>query len=185
MLDVSDASGVARAIAQLISELGHIDVLCNNAGVNSAGGNAADVSPGDFAAVFNVNVLGLYACTHAVLPHMIERDYGRVVNVSSGSAFTCLAGSAAYSASKAAVNAMTIGISRELEDANVLVNAMSPRAVRTDMNPTAETMPSESVPTAVRLASLPEGGLTGRFFRFEQELPMVPNADIDFQSGPR
>ncbi len=99
-------------IAELISELDHIDVLCNNAGLNSARGNAADVSPGDFADVFNVNVVGLYACTHAVLPHMIARDYGRIVNVSSGSAFMCLPGSAAYSASKAAVNAMTMTISR-------------------------------------------------------------------------
>ena len=57
--------------------------------------------------------------------------------------------------------------------------------MRTDMNPTAETMPSESVPTAVRLASLPEGGPTGRFFRFERELPMLPSTEVDFQSGPR
>ena len=87
-------------------------MLCNNAGLNSARGNAADVSPGDFADVFNVNVVGLYACTHAVLPHMIARTTGGSSTYRQGRPSCVFRGPPRISASKAAVNAMTMTISR-------------------------------------------------------------------------
>ena len=183
-LDVTEYSEVGRVVNRTVQELGRIDVLCNNAGINTANGPVAEIPPERFATVFAVNTVGLYACCYAVLPHMIARGYGRIVNVSSASAFMCQAGSAAYAGSKAAVNALTAALAKEVQEHDVLVNAMSPGAVRTDMNPTADTLPVEAVPTALWLAALPAGGPTGRFYRFMEELPMLPAHDMDFLAGP-
>ena len=181
-LDVSDSDAVRQVIAGVVARHGRLDVLCNNAGVSTARGHVADVSPEAFAGVQAVNLIGLFACCHAALPHMIEAGYGRIVNVSSGACIMCNPGESAYAASKAAVNALTISMSKEVKASNVLVNAMSPGSVKTDMNPNSDVPPSEAVPTAVWLASLPDGGPTGRFYRFMQEMPMVPEIDLDWSS---
>jgi NAD(P)-dependent dehydrogenase (short-subunit alcohol dehydrogenase family) len=181
-LDVSDATAVREAIDRVIATHGRLDVLCNNAGISTARGQVADVSPEAFARVQAVNLMGLFACCHAALPHMIAAGYGRIVNVSSGAAIMCNPGESAYAASKAAVNALTIAMAKEVQASNVLVNAMSPGSVKTDMNPTSDVPPSEAVPTAVWLASLPDDGPTGRFYRFMQELPMLPEIDLDWKS---
>ena len=181
-LDVSDAAAVRDAIDGVVARHGRLDVLCNNAGISTARGHVADVSPEAFAGVQAVNLIGLFACCHAALPHMAAAGYGRIVNVSSGAAIMCNPGESAYAASKAAVNALTIAMAKEVEASNVLVNAMSPGSVKTDMNPTSDVPPSEAVPTAVWLASLPDGGPTGRFYRFMQELPMLPDIDLDWKS---
>ena len=183
-LDVSEHSAVRRVIDGIVRDHGHLDILCNNAGISTAPGNVADVPPERFAAVFAVNVTGLYSCSHAALPHMIEHGYGRIVNIGSGSAFMCNPGSSAYSSSKAAVNALTVALAGEVRESGILVNAMSPGSIRSDMNPTATTPPSEAVPTALWLASLPHDGPTGRFFRFMGEIPILPATDVDFHSGP-
>ncbi|MYD92687.1 MAG: SDR family oxidoreductase [Chloroflexi bacterium] len=181
-LDVSDSAAVRRVIDDSVRRHGRLDVLCNNAGISNARGPVAEVSPEAFAGVQAVNLIGLFACCHAALPHMIGAGYGRIVNVSSGAAIMCNPGESAYAASKAAVNALTIAMAKEVEASNVLVNAMSPGSVTTDMNPTSDVPPSEAVPTAVWLASLPDGGPTGRFYRFMQELPMLPQIDLDWKS---
>ncbi len=181
-LDVSDSAAVQQVIDGVVARHGRLDVLCNNAGISNARGHVADVSPEAFAGVQAVNLIGLFACCHAALPHMAAAGYGRIVNVSSGAAIMCNPGESAYAASKAAVNALTISMAKEVQASNVLVNAMSPGSVKTDMNPTSDVPPSEAVPTAVWLASLPDGGPTGRFYRFMQELPMLPDIDLDWKS---
>ena len=181
-LDVSDSAAVRQVIDDSARRHGRFDVLCNNAGVSDARGPVAEVSPEAFAGVQAVNLIGLFACCHAALPHMTSAGYGRIVNVSSGAAIMCNPGESAYAASKAAVNALTIALAKEVQASNVLVNAMSPGSVKTDMNPTSDVPPSEAVPTAVWLASLPDGGPTGRFYRFMQELPMLPEIDVDWKS---
>lgn len=181
-LDVSDAADVHRVIDSVVARHGRLDVLCNNAGVSTARGHVAQVSTEAFAGVQAINLIGLFACCHAALPHMIKAGYGRIVNVSSGAAIMCNPGESAYAASKAAVNALTIAMSKEVESSNVLVNAMSPGSVKTDMNPNSDVPPSEAVPTAVWLASLPDGGPAGRFYRFMEELPMLPGIDLDWSS---
>lgn len=182
-LDVTEHSAVIRTIDGVVRDHGSIDILCNNAGVSSAPGDVADVPPERFAGVFAVNVFGLYACCHAALPHMRARGYGRIVNIGSGSAFMCKPGSSAYSSSKAAVNAVTVALAGEVRESDILVNAMSPGYIRSDMNPAGTDEPSKAVPTALWLASLPPDGPSGRFFRFMGELPILPQTEMDFTSG--
>jgi len=149
-LDVTDLAAVERVLAQVIAEHGRIDVLCNNAGAGAMLGQVLDVPAAVFAAVQALNLTGLYACCRATLPHMIRQRYGRIVNMSSGSAFSLDPGESAYAASKAAVNALTITLAKEVRENNILVNAMSPGSARTDLNPTGTTHPRECVPTARR-----------------------------------
>lgn len=182
-LDVTEYSTVGRAIDRIVRDHGHLDILCNNAGIINAG-NVAVVPPERMAEVFAVNVFGLFSCCHSALPHMIAQGYGRIVNMGSGSAYTCDSGESVYSGSKAAVNAITVALAREVRESGILVNAMSPGDIRTAMNPNAETLPSAAVPTALWLASLPDDGPSGRFYRFMEEIPILPATEVDFGAGP-
>src|SRR5690348_7105759 len=87
--DVSDAASVAAMVAQVQSELGPVDVLVNDAGVSGPRENVPiwEEDPAEWWRVFEVNVLGTYLCCQAVLPAMVERGSGRIVNVGSGAAY--------------------------------------------------------------------------------------------------
>jgi len=172
--DVTVEADVERLVERTVETFGRIDVLCNNAGVLHRGA-IDELDPSQWDEVIAVNLRGPFLCSRAVLPHMKRLDYGRIVDVSSGSAINCTAGFSAYSASKAALNALSRTLANELTGFNILVNAMSPGFLKTDMNPEGTRPPSAAVPTAVELASLPDGGPSGRFFRFQQEMEVIPD----------
>ena len=146
-LDVTDAGSVGRAIDHVESELGPIDLLVNNAGVAGAPGVSWAHEPADWWRVFEVNVLGLFLCSRAVLPAMTSRGSGRIVNVSSNAAFfevdDAFAGtiSSAYMASKAGVIRLTEALAAEARPSGVHVFAISPGTVKTEM--TAEIFADE------------------------------------------
>jgi NAD(P)-dependent dehydrogenase (short-subunit alcohol dehydrogenase family) len=173
-LDVTDAESVAR-----LSELERIDVLVNNAGIvpessSSSTGDrdertsALTASPEAVLRGFVTNSLGAYRVTQAVLPKMLEADYGRVVNVSSGMGQLSQMGDhyPGYRMSKAALNAFTRLLANELRGRNVLVNSVCPGWVKTDMGgPGARLSVEEGARGIVWAATLPDGGPTGGFFR--------------------
>ena len=172
--DVSKEADVQRLIDRTVESFGRIDVLCNNAGVAHLG-VVDELEPAKWDEVIAVNVRGPFLCSRAALPHMKRQNYGRIVDVSSGAAVNCSSGHAAYSASKAAMNALSRTLANEMIQYNILVNAMSPGFLKTDMNPEGTRPPSDAVPTAVFLASLPDGGPNGRFFRFLKEMEVIPD----------
>jgi NAD(P)-dependent dehydrogenase (short-subunit alcohol dehydrogenase family) len=160
-LDLDDP----RDIAPALEAAGRVDVLVNNAGV--LWDRPMIDHPEDFRRSMQVMVAAPYALIRGVVPGMTERGYGRIVNVSSGwGAFDeGLEGPGAYGVAKAALNALTLALSREVST-DILVNAMCPGWVRTRMGGTrARRSPEEGAETAVWLATLPEGGPTGGFFR--------------------
>lgn len=160
-LDVADPASIARAVDQA----GPVDVLVNNAGILGAGNLLDD--PRDFADSMAVMVHGPYLLMHHLTPHMVAQGYGRVANVSSGwGAFADgVAGPAAYGVAKAALNALTVAAARTLPN-TVKVNAMCPGWVRTRMGGMgASRSPEEGADTAIWLATLPDTGPTGGFFR--------------------
>ena len=139
-LDVTDAQAVADAVARVESELGPIDLLVNNAGLAGRGGATWDHQPVDWWRVFEVNVLGTFLCCRAVVPGMVARKAGRVVNLSSGAAlfpidddFGAVINSA-YLASKAAVIRFSEALAAEARPAGVTVISMSPGTVKTAMS---------------------------------------------------
>ena len=95
----------------------------------------------------------------------------------------CSPGFAVYSASKAGMNALSRTLAAEVREYDILVNAMSPGFLKTDMNPEGTRPPEDAVPTALLLASLPTGGPSGRFYRFMKELTVIPDlSNLDWQS---
>lgn len=159
------AEAAARAAA-IEAEHGPVDVLVNNAAVMDERDLAALDASGLGASVA-VNALSPYALLHTLGPGMRERGYGRIVNVSSGwgSFAEGLTGPVAYSVSKATLNAITLTTARLLGE-RVKVNALCPGWVRTRMGgDAAPRTPLEGADTAIWLATLPDDGPTGGFFR--------------------
>lgn len=139
VLDVTDIDAVADVLARIESDLGVPGLLVNNAGVGGPMGRSWELTVADWWQVFEVNVLGVFACTRAVLPSMLARGSGRIVNVSSNAAFFPIGDDAdgvinsAYMASKAAVVRFTEVVAGEAAARGVQVFAISPGTVKTDM----------------------------------------------------
>lgn len=169
VLDVCDADAGARLATQLRQQFGRVDVLVNNAGVSLDRNVAAlDVSVELVQRTMDVNVYGALRMSQALIPLMREHSYGRVVNLSSelGSLQTMGAERLAYRMSKVSLNAMTRVLAAELVGSGVLVNAMCPGWVHTDMGGTqAPRSVEQGADTAVWLATLPPAGPTGGFFQ--------------------
>lgn len=160
-LDVARHAGLAAAIAPV----GGIDVLVNNAGV-LIDTNMIDDQAG-FEASMDVMFNGPATLIRAVAPHMRSQNWGRIVNVSSGwgSFDEGLGGPGAYGVAKASLNALTKALPRDLPDA-VKINAFCPGWVRTRMGGEGATRsPAEGADTGIWLATLPDDGPTGGFFR--------------------
>jgi 3-oxoacyl-[acyl-carrier protein] reductase len=129
--DVSRSADVEAAVARVHGELGPIDVLVCSAGVPGASLPTVDVSDEEWRRVLGVNADGVFFCNRAVIPSMVERGYGRIVNVASiaGKEGNPMAG--AYSASKAAVIALTKAVGKDIARTGVLVNCVAPAVIET------------------------------------------------------
>jgi 3-oxoacyl-[acyl-carrier protein] reductase len=130
--DVAVESDVQAAVARAAQELGPVDILVNNAGI-ARDGFLLMMDRAKWESVFRVNLDGAYYCTRAVLRGMLLRGWGRVVNITSPAAAAGQPGQAAYAASKAGLVGFTKVAARELAPKNVLVNAVAPGLVQTDM----------------------------------------------------
>lgn len=160
LLDVTDLASIERAI----DDVGALDVLVNNAGVLYE--EPMLENPAQFEQSMKVMVHGPYHLIRRVAPAMIDRQYGRIVNMSSewGSFAEGLGGPGAYGVAKASLNALTLALSRELPSC-VKINAMCPGWVSTRIGgQTAPLSPEQGAETAIWLATLPEAGPNGGFF---------------------
>jgi NAD(P)-dependent dehydrogenase (short-subunit alcohol dehydrogenase family) len=168
-LDVTDEDSVARLAAGVTSELGRLDALVNNAGIGYDFGRPA--AGADLALVadhLETNLLGSWRVSNAFIELMRRGGYGRIVFLSSGmgSLAEMGGGSPGYRVSKAGINALMRMLAAETAGTNILVNAACPGWVRTDMGgPDAARSVAEGADTAVWLATLPDDGPTGGFFR--------------------
>ena len=127
--DVADSNAVAHAVAALPP----VDVLVNNAGISHVG-LISQITPVEWDRLFAVNVKGIYNTVRAVLPAMLQRQSGAIINVSSMWGQAGASCEAAYSATKGAVLALTQALARELGPSGIRVNAVSPGVIDTEMN---------------------------------------------------
>jgi NAD(P)-dependent dehydrogenase (short-subunit alcohol dehydrogenase family) len=178
--DVADQDSVARMVARVEGELGPIDVLVNNAGItgSSEARPIWEEDPADWWRVFEVNVLGAYLCCRAVVPGMVERGRGRIINVGSGAAYLPpspgMVLGLAYGPSKAALYRFGELLAAQLSDRGVAVFTISLGLVRTAMTARfpddAPWTPPELAPRLVRaLASGRADHLAGRYLHAEHD----------------
>ena len=129
--DVSSSADVEAAVAAVTSELGPVDILVCCAGITGGSLRTVDVEDDEWRRVFAINSDGVFFCNRAVIAGMVERSYGRIVNVASIAGKEGNPMAAAYSASKAAVIGMTKAIGKDLAGTGVLVNAIAPAVIET------------------------------------------------------
>ncbi|MDP9277396.1 MAG: SDR family oxidoreductase [Actinomycetota bacterium] len=176
-LDVADQASVDRLADQVGSDPGRLDVLVNNAGIGGRTGyqaRLADADLGDIKEVLETNLFGALRLTKAMLPLLGQSPHPRVVNVSSGAGQLdeMNGGIHGYRLSKVGLNALTRILADDEAESRLLVNSMCPGWVRTDMGgPSASRSVEEGADTAVWLATLPDDGPSGGFFRDRKPIP--------------
>jgi 2-dehydro-3-deoxy-L-rhamnonate dehydrogenase (NAD+) len=131
LVDQSDEKAVAQATASTIREFGGIDVLVVSAGITGPNTPLVDYPGEAWRRVMDVNVNGTFYVNRAIVPHMIARRYGRIVNIASVAGKEGNPNASAYSASKAAIIAMTKSLAKEVARTGISVNVVTPAAVRT------------------------------------------------------
>lgn len=130
--DVADIKSVNASVEKALAEFGTIDILINNAGIG-AFGKFLELEPTEWEHIIQVNLMGTYYVTRAVLPNMIERQMGDIINISSTAGLSGNAVTSAYSASKFAVLGLTESLMQEVRKHNIRVTALTPSTVATDM----------------------------------------------------
>ena len=131
--DVSDSTQVESAVARTLEEVGPVDVLVCAAGIAGASLSTLEVTDDEWRRVMAIDADGVFFCNRAVLPGMLERGYGRIVNVASIAGKEGNPQAAAYSAAKAAVIGMTKSIGKDVARSGVLVNCIAPAVIETPM----------------------------------------------------
>jgi 2-dehydro-3-deoxy-L-rhamnonate dehydrogenase (NAD+) len=162
--DVSDLDLVKNAVIETQKFMDGIDILVCNAGISGPNEKLWDYPPKDWQKIMNININGVFNCLNMVTPIMIEQNYGRIVNVSSVAGKEGNPGASAYSASKAAVIAMTKSLGKELADFNIAVNCITPAAAKTQI---FDQMKEEHI--QYMLGKIPRG----RFLKVEEAASMV------------
>jgi NAD(P)-dependent dehydrogenase (short-subunit alcohol dehydrogenase family) len=167
-VDLGNQATLDAAAAHLQREEGHLDILVNNAGINVPGdGSASTADVRSVEQALQTNFLGTLAVTQTLLPLVKQAEAGRIVNVSSPLGSLTLNGQndwglLGYSASKAALNMLTVQLANELRNTAIKVNSAVPGYTATDLNGFAGTdTPAQGAAEAIRLALLPADGPTG------------------------
>ena len=183
VLDVTQATTIQAAVADIIDRYGCLDILVNNAGIMiDSETSILELDPALFQKTLDTNALGPLLLSQACIPHMRENQYGRIVNISStlgslndiatpDSEYAVVL-SPAYRLSKALLNGLTVLLAKELQGTNILVNSACPGWLRTRLGgERAPLMPAQGAETPVWLATLPDDGPTGGFFREKRPIP--------------
>lgn len=182
-IDVTDSATMRSAVTQIRDRYGRLDVLVNNAGIQIDGrANILELGFSVMDTTMGTNAFGPLLLSQACIPLMRAHGYGRIVNISSTlGSFSDMTDTdthsqggdtPAYRLSKTLLNGITVLLAKELAGTNILVNAVCPGWTRTDLGGNqAPQSPAEAAETPVWLATLPDGGPSGRFFKDKKPIP--------------
>lgn len=132
-VDVTNPASVDSAVATTLGAFGKIDILVNNAGIAGTNAKTWETDPAEWQRVMTINLNGPFHCCRAVVPQMLKNGYGRIVNIASIAGKEGNPNAAHYSASKAGVVALTKSLGKELATSNIIVNAVTPAVIETDI----------------------------------------------------
>ena len=164
VVDVTDAEAIAEATAQSIHQLGGLDIFVNNAGIGGPAVPSWDYALDAWLEVIDVDLNAVFYCCRAILPTMMEQNYGRIVNVASIAGKEGNPNAAPYSAAKAGVIALTKSIAKETASYDIAINCVTPAVVKTRI---LEQVTEEHV--NYMLSKIPRG----RFLAVEEVSAMV------------
>jgi NAD(P)-dependent dehydrogenase (short-subunit alcohol dehydrogenase family) len=132
-VDVTALASVTQAVAATVAALGEIDILVNNAGIAGANATVWQLDPEEWKRVLEINLNGPFLCCHEVVPEMLKKGYGRIVNIASIAGKEGNPNASHYSVSKAGVVALTKSLGKELAQKGVIVNCVTPAVIETDI----------------------------------------------------
>ena len=176
-LDITDQAAVDAAAQSIVAKQGRLDILVNSAGITGGNGTTWELDPAVWRQVIEVNLIGTYLTCRAVVPHMVEAGWGRIVNIASVAGKEGNPNASHYSASKAAVIGLTKSLGKELATSGVLVNAVTPAAART---PIFDSMSQQHID--YMLSKIP----MGRFLETSEAASMIGwlcSPDCAFSTG--
>ena len=162
-VDVSNYSQVKNTVERII-EKSSIDILINNAGITGSTSSLWDYDVDEWKKIVNINLIGTFNCCKCIVPVMIKKDYGRIVNVASVAGKDGNAKASAYSSAKAGTIGLTKSLGKELADKNIAVNAVTPAGAKTRI---LDQMSKEHV--ARMLSKVPRG----RFLELEEFTSLI------------
>jgi NAD(P)-dependent dehydrogenase (short-subunit alcohol dehydrogenase family) len=177
VVELTDESSVRDAVAATLAAHGAIDILVNNAGITGGNGPTWELAPEVWRRVIEVNLVAPYLVCRAVVPHMIQRGYGRIVNIASIAGKEGNPNASHYSASKAGLIGLTKSLAKELATQGVLVNAVTPAAAKTAI---FDSMTQQHID--FMLSKIP----MGRFLQMDEAAAMIAwlaSEDCAFSTG--
>lgn len=180
--DVSNEDDVARAVATAIDAFGAVDIVCNNAGILDDYTIAEETTTELWNRIIGVNLNGPFFMSRAVLPHMVGRGKGVIINTASISAFIAGGGGAAYTASKHGVLGLTRQLAFEYGSKGVRVNAICPGAIHTGMTDHLLTAEGRNEHVDAAIAGTP-AGRWGKPVEIARLAVYLASDDADFIHG--
>ena len=177
VVELTDDAAVHAAAAQAVTAHGRIDILVNNAGITGGNATTWELDPAVWRRVIEVNLIAPYLTCRAVVPHMLQREWGRIVNIASVAGKEGNPNASHYSASKAGLIALTKSLSKEVATKGILVNAITPAVAKTAM---FEQMKQSQID--YMLGKIP----MGRFVEVDEIAAMVAwlsSEDCSFSTG--